>query len=399
MSAVPCAPGAATDLPLSTHVKRACLVVVGTKKQLRRCIRVRKHSTQPDWMQVVRPVPLSVPLQSTCGIWRKKSDVARLVPEHRRLRVGNAGEDIHARVRTYLGEGNVFEQELHALAGIECPAEGRARALAERYRNFDIVFPQGSFDPEVDRTLADTATREFLEETGISLASQGLHRSVPVSPWSDGALSYASGRMFRDHLALAEDCPPGLRYLGVTTAGSATEGMGLFLVQLGATGGHSPNDGFCCGPPRELLTEADLLHVYTHTAPEYMRLSEEDQRSVLETMHAADLAHRYDQLRHYQVLSETTGTRKSSIPPVAELCTTRRRSERRSSGNRMSIDASYNDDDASDGRAAFGDGEKKKKKKKREKTTTTQKATETCFASLPRQAMQNPFALLLGAAS
>jgi 8-oxo-dGTP pyrophosphatase MutT (NUDIX family) len=356
-------------------------------------------------MQVVRAVSLSVPLQSTCGVWRKKPDVSRLVPEHRRLRVGNAGEDIHARVRTYLGASHVFDQELYALAGIECPAEGRARAIAERYRNFDIVFPQGSFDPDVDRTLADTAVREFLEETGISLASLGLHRSVPISPWSDGAMCYASSLMFREHLAV-EASLPALKFLGITTAGNGAEGMALYLVQFPSTmpAGQSPRDGFCCGPPRQLLTETDLLHVYTHTASHFVRLSDDERRVALETLDSADLAHKYEALRRYQLQEWHAGPeeeeedavvvskRKSSIPPVAELSATRRRSKRRSS-SRMSID---NGDDIISTFAQVSSSnpakrDKKKKKKKR--------SPSPAFSFASQRSMQNPFALLLCASS
>jgi len=254
--------GTAATTTLLTGCGRACLVVVGTKKQLKHWTHHRKSSTQSDWMQVVRPVSLSIPLQNTCALWKRKKAIGKIVPTKKRLRVGNAGEEIHLMLQKHLGADVIFDQELHVLAGIECPG-----TTSKRYRHYDIVFPQGSFDATVDRTLRDTAVREFLEETGISLATLGVHKAIPTSPWNQDAWCYHDATTYRSLLAWSDEHPVTvtLQHLGKTQQG--VDSMAVFMCRLPATFATKPiHAGFCVAPPRELLSDDALLHVYRNTA-------------------------------------------------------------------------------------------------------------------------------------
>lgn len=250
----------------ASQCTRAALAVIGTKRVLRKLVKNRKNSTQSDWMLHMRPISLSVSMQTSCNLWRKKSELKHYIPRREKLHVGNAGESIHHLLQQRFGKDDLFDKEYHMLAGIECPSQH-----SNLYRHYDVVIPQGSRTLD-DYDLRDTAVREFIEETGISLAQYGIHKPLPVSPWMCDSLCYHPS-MYGSHVSLNVDddwrTTSPLKFLGVVHQ-DTSQPMAVYVVVIDEKGStlntsHSFSTAFCNSPDPDTVSADVVLHCFSRT--------------------------------------------------------------------------------------------------------------------------------------
>ncbi len=348
---------------------RACLAVVGSAELLQHLVRTRRCSGWQDWMKCMRPVPLAQPMQTSANRWRKEDRELDMYfqneREHERLRVGNAGEAIRLRLLNYIGQDVVFDCDPHVLVGIEAPPATLRQQIQtpttqeeddehenennpeyqeykddeefysySPYKNVDVVVPQGSIDVSVDNAsnvpVRHAAVREWIEETGISLAAFGIHSPLPLSPFDDSFLCFNPEQM-----QLKQDELSGK----LISLGSVHQNMALYIVDLTK---HVNNlmpsliSSYGCPLPREQLPLHTLIrcfqtsHISARFKMQQQVLEEEESQSCTITYDREELdwiEQLYDKAYESEIASKMILT--TSPTPQLSLKTEKKKSKKK----------------------------------------------------------------------